>query len=139
MSDSVIKIAFDLDGVLVPDCDQIPFVKSLEDFYGLTMYMQPLFSPQGPYAIITARSAEHRSITWSWCNRHLEQLPNRLFHECLDETPGAYKERILNDNPSIQMYVESDIGIVKYLKQNVRTGCEIIHYSDYISHHFMRV
>ncbi len=138
MSDSVIKIAYDLDGVLVPDCDHIPFVKSLDDFYGLTMYMRPLFNPQRKFAIITARPAEHRSITWTWCNRHLGELPERLFHECLDETPGAYKAKILNENPNIQTYVESDIGIVKYLKQNVSTGCEIIHFDDYIAQHFMR-
>lgn len=133
------KIAFDLDGVLVPDCDHIPFVKSLDDFYGLTMYMKPLFSPQGSYAIITARPAEYRSITWTWCNRHLLDLPSRLYHECVDETPGAYKARILNSNTDIQTYVESDIGIVEYLRRNVTTGCEIIHFDDYIANHFMRV
>jgi len=138
VSDSVIKIAYDLDGVLVPDCDQIPFIKSLDDFYGLTMYMRPLFNPQGLFAIITARPAEHRSITWTWCNRHLADLPERLFHECLDETPGSYKAKILNENPNIQTYVESDIGIVKYLKQNVSTGCDIIHFDEYIAQHFMR-
>ena len=138
MSDSVIKIAFDLDGVLVPDCDQIPFIKSLDDFYGLTMYMKPLFNPSGPYAIITARPASHRSTTWTWCNRHLIELPNRLFHECLDETPGAYKEKILNDNPNIQTYVESDEGIVKYLRNNVKTGCEIIFFDEYISNLFRK-
>lgn len=133
------KIAFDLDGVLVPDCDHIPYINSIDDFYGLTMYMKPLFNPQGSYAIITARPAEHRSTTWTWCNRHLEELPSRLFHECTDETPGAYKARILNSNTDIQTYVESDIGIVEYLRRNVTTGCEIIHFDDYIAKHFMRV
>lgn len=136
--DTVIKVAFDLDGVLVPDCDHIPFIKSLDDFYGLTMYMQPLFHPQGSYAIITARPAEHRSTTWTWCNRHLEELPARLFHEIIDETPGAYKARILNEHPDIQYYVESDLGIVKYLQQHVTTGCKIVHFSDYIGQQFMR-
>jgi len=134
----VIKIAFDLDGVLVPDCDQIPFIKGIEEFYGLTMYMKPLFNPRTPYAIITARPAEYRSITWTWCNRHLTDLPERLFHECLEETPGAYKAHILNENPNIQTYVESDEGIVKYLKQNVKTGCEIIFFDEYISNLFAK-
>lgn len=136
--DSVIKIAYDLDGVLVPDCDHIPFIKSLDDFYGLTMYMKPLFNPQGSYAIITARPAEYRSATWTWCNRHLEELPERLFHECLDETPGAYKARILKENANIQMYVESDEGIVKYLRNNVDTGCEIVFFDDYLSQLFRK-
>ena len=136
--DSVIKIAYDLDGVLVPDCDHIPFIKSLDDFYGLTMYMKPLFNPKDVFAIITARPARHRSITWTWCNRHLSDLPERLFHECLDETPGAYKTNILNDNANIQTYIESDIGIVKYLRDNVTTGCEIIHFDEFLATHFMR-
>lgn len=134
----MIKIAYDLDGVLVPDCDQIPFIESIDDFYGLTMYMKPLFSPQGSYAIITARPAEHRSTTWTWCNKYLSDLPTRLHHECTDETPGAYKARILNSNADIQTYVESDEGIVKYLRHNVTTGCAIIHFDEYIAQHFMR-
>lgn len=136
--DSVIKIAYDLDGVLVPDCDHIPFIKTLDDFYGLTMYMKPLFNPKGSYAIITARSAEYRSITWTWCNKYLTDVPSQLHHECVDETPGEYKARILNSNTDIQTYVESDEGIVKYLRQHVTTGCDIIHFDDYLSQQFSK-
>lgn len=134
-----LQIAFDLDGVLVPDCDHIPYIDdSLEAFYGLTMYMRPIFNPIGDYAIITARPAEYRSITWTWCNKYLFPLPVRLFHERTNETGGGYKANILNANPSIQTYVESDEGIVKYLTANVKTGCEIIHLDEYLANHFLR-
>lgn len=137
--DIVTKIAFDLDGVLVPDCDHIPNIASLDAFYSLTEYMRPLFYPEGEYAIITARPAEYRSSTWTWCNKYLYPLPTRLHHECTDETPGAYKARMLNSDANIQTYVESDEGIVAYLKQNVTTGCKIIHFGEYITQEFMRV
>jgi hypothetical protein len=136
--DSVIKIAYDLDGVLVPDCDHIPSIKSIDEFYALTEYMKPIFNPEGEYAIITARHAQHRSSTWTWCNKYLFPLPARLHHECTDETPGSYKAGILNTNPDIQTYVESDEGIVNYLRHNVTTGCEIIHFDEYLAHHFIR-
>lgn len=134
------KIAYDLDGVLVPDCDHIPRIGSIDEFYALTEYMRPIFNPEGDYGIITARPAEYRSSTWTWCNKYLFPLPVRLHHECTDdETPGSYKARILNDNAEIQTYVESDEGIVKYLRNNVTTGCTIIHFDEYLAQHFMRV
>ncbi len=131
-------IAFDLDGVLVPDCDQIPFIDGVEDFYGLTMYMRPIFNPEGDYTIITARPAEFRNITWTWCNKYLFPLPTTLYHERTDETGGGYKEKILNANPNIQTYVESDEGIVSYLRKNVTTGCTIIHFDQYLANHFIK-
>jgi hypothetical protein len=126
------KFAFDLDGVLVPDCDQIPSIGGLDEFYSLANYMIPLFNPQGAYQIITARDAEYRSVTWAWCEKYLDPLPERLHHERLQQTGSQYKADILNGDPTITHYVESDIGIVEYLKKNVVTGCEIIHFSTYL-------
>lgn len=135
------KIAFDLDGVLVPDFDQIPSLGGLKEFYSMTMYIRPLFKPQGDYAIITARNSEYRSVTESWCKKYLNPLPKTLFHEKEDLIGNAfaYKQKVLNDNPSIQTYVESDIDIVKYLAENVVTGCKIIHFSEYVQTHLLRV
>jgi len=132
------QIAFDLDGVLVPDCDDIPNIGGLDEFYALTTYMRPIFEPQGEYAIITARPARHRAITVGWCQKYLDPFPTQIYHECLDQTAGAYKESILNKNIHIQTYVESDIGIVQYLRTNVKTGCKIIHFSEYLGKEFMR-
>ncbi len=132
------KIAFDLDGVLVPDCEEIPNLGGLDEFYALTHYMRPLFSPAGEYAIITARHAKYRAVTVGWCQTWLDPFPTQIFHECLNETAGAYKEHVLNNHPYIQTYVESDIGIVNYLRNNVKTGCKIIHFSEYIEQEFYR-
>jgi hypothetical protein len=98
--------------------------------------MIPLFNPQGSYQIITARPAEYRSVTCAWCQKYLMPLPERLHHERVDQTGGQYKASILNNDPSITHYVESDIGIVEYLKKAVVTGCEIIHFSKYLEKQF---
>lgn len=134
----MIKIAYDLDGVLIPDCDEFPNLGGLDQFYALTTYMRPIFYPQGEFAIITARPAEYRAVTMEWCNKYLWPKPSRLFHELTVETPGAYKAEVLNKNTDIQTYVESDEGIVKYLKCNVTTGCNIIHFSEFLEQHYMR-
>lgn len=132
------NIAFDLDGVLLPDCEEIPNLGGLDEFYALTHYMRPIFEPQGEYAIITARHAKYRPVTVAWCQTYLDPFPTQIFHECLDETPGAYKADILNKHDYIRTYVESDVGIVKYLRDNVKTGCLIVHFSEFIAQKFYR-
>lgn len=131
------KIAFDLDGVLIPDCDEFPNVGGLDEFYALTMYMRPIFVPQGKYAIITARPAQYRPVTIEWCRKYLEDMPT-LHHESVDQTPGEYKAEVLNKHIEIELYVESDEGIVKYLRKHVTTGCKIIHFSEFLETSFMR-
>ncbi len=130
------KVAFDLDGVLVPDFDKIPNLGGLDEFYAMTTYINPIFIPNGDYYIITARPAQYRPITWAWCEKYLDPMPKQLFHERNQETSGKYKSTILNENLDISFYIESDPGIVSYLKKNVRSDCEIIHLSDYLSNHF---
>ena len=131
-------IAYDLDGVLIPDCDKFPNIGGLDEFYTMATNIIPIFNPQGEYLIITARPAEFRSVTYSWCVKYLNPMPVRLHHERLtyQSTAGKYKADILNSNPDITKYIESDPGIVHYLKNNVTTGCEIIHFSSYLETHF---
>ena len=133
------QIAFDLDGVLVPDFDQLPMIGGLDEFYHMSTYIRPIFAPQGDYSIITARPAEYRSLTWQWCEKYLYPMPVKLFHERTSETGGAYKANVLNNNKQIQTYVESDPGIVAYLKKHVTTGCEIVHFEYFLQRQFMRV
>ena len=129
-------IAYDLDGVLVPDFDKIPGLGGLAEFYAMTTYIRPIFTPQGEYAIITARNAEFRTDTWTWCNKYLSNLPVKLYHEIKGQTPPEYKAALLNTLPDIQVYVESDKEIVEYLRSNVTTGCKIIHFSEYLEKEF---
>jgi hypothetical protein len=125
-------VAFDLDGVLVPDFDKIPDLGGLDEFYAMTTYIRPLFRPENEYYILTARPAEYRPITWSWCEKYLDPLPKRLFHERNNQTAGSYKSSILNQNTEIKLYVESDPGIVSFLIKNVRSDCDILHFEDYL-------
>jgi hypothetical protein len=126
------KVAFDLDGVLVPDFDKIPNLGGLDEFYSMSTYIQPIFKPTGEYYILTARPAQYRPLTWEWCQKYLDPLPKILFHERSNETSGKYKSKILNENTDISIYIESDPGIVSYLKKNVRSDCEIVHFNDYL-------
>lgn len=126
------QIAFDLDGVFIPDCDQFPNIGGLDEFYALTSYMRPIFCPVVDYNIITARPARYRAVTHSWCEKYLTIKPIRLYHELTTETPEEYKAHVLNNNTDIHMYVESDPKIVSYLRDNVKTKCLIVHFSEYL-------
>lgn len=125
----MITIAYDLDGVLIPDCNDIPFLGGLEEFYTLAFYMRPLFIPQGEYSIITARSPTYKALTNKWVDKHLTNLPKTIFHNIQDITPEEYKADVIN-NEQIAVYVESDLSIVNYLKIN--TSANIIYFSEFI-------
>ena len=129
---TLLLTAFDIDGVLVPDCDHFPNIGGLDEFYALTSKMVPIFTPSTDYILITARHAKYRATTWAWCKEYMDPLPIQLFHECTDETAGDYKAKVLNANPSIKRYIESDLSIVTYLRKNVTTGCEIIHFESFM-------
>lgn len=127
------NIAYDLDGVFIPDCDRVPNLGGLDSFYELTMYMRPIFEPVGDYDIITARNYKYQITTQSWCNKHLTNQPKILYHDCMDETPSEYKARILNENPNIQLYIESEPSIVDDLSNTVTTGCRIVLFKHFIA------
>jgi hypothetical protein len=127
------NIAYDLDGVMVPDCDRLPFVKGLDEFYQLMGHVRPIFNPQGSYSIITARAAMYRANTVEWYNTYLSPKPVQLFHEIdEDETPEQYKVRVLNSHPEITIYIESEPYIVDYLRQHVTTGCTIVLFREFV-------
>ena len=119
------KIAFDLDGVFIPDCLTIPNVGGLTEFYALTYYMRPVFKPGGEWSIITARNAKYRAQTMAWIDEHFENKPVRVWHELVDQTPEQYKAEVINQN-GIEFYIESDMNIVQYLMDN--TQAQIAHF-----------
>ncbi len=127
------KIAFDLDGVFISDCDQMPQIGGLTEFYALAYHMRPLFKPSGDWNIVTGRDPKYRAQTMSWIDNHFENKPKRVWHEIGDtQSPEEYKAEIINQN-NIDFFVESDLKQVKYLKQNVSDRCTVIHFSDFIS------
>jgi hypothetical protein len=127
------KIAYDLDGVFIPDCDQFPNIGGLDDFYALTYYMRPMFKPEGEWSIITARNSKYRFNTMDWVNNHFDNRPSRVWHEIGDMAPGQYKAEVINQN-GIEFYIESDPGIVEYLSNN--TQAIIIHFDKFCSQNF---
>lgn len=127
------KIAYDLDGVFIPDCDRIPNLGGLKEFYQLSMFMRPIFTPDHEYDVITARHINYKSVTIDWITKYFVRLPNTIFHECEADNPEVYKAHVLNENPDIQLYIESEPYIVDYLNNNVKTGCKIVLFKDFIN------
>lgn len=119
------KIAFDLDGVFVPDCLNIPNVGGLSEFYTLAYYMQPVFKPGGEWSIITARNAKYRAQTMAWIDKHFQNKPTRVWHELIDQSPEQYKAEVINQN-GIEIYIESDMDIVQYLMNH--TQARVMHF-----------
>ena len=134
------NIAYDLDGVMVPDCDRLPFVKGLDEFYQLMGHVRPIFNPQGEYSIITARNAEYRDRTVEWYNQYLSPKPVRLFHEIAEgESPEQYKVRVLNSHPEITIYIESEPYIVDYIRQHVTTDCTIVLFREFVQQQISKI
>ena len=127
------KIAFDIDGVLVPDCDRFPNLGGLEEFYALTTCMRPLFKPRGEWYALTAREAQFRPYTMAWIRKYFTNAPIQLWHESDSTNPPEYKAEVINNN-SITTYIESDKVIVEYLRKY--TQADIIHFEDFCSRSF---
>jgi hypothetical protein len=127
------KIAFDIDGVLVPDCDKFPNLGGLDEFYAMTTCMRPLFKPMGEWYAITAREAQYRPYTIEWIRRHFTNKPMELWHESDSSNPPEYKAEVIIKH-GITKYIESDITIVEYLRKH--TQAEIIHFDEFCSKSF---
>lgn len=128
------KIAFDLDGVLIPDYNFIPGLTD-EEFYAQTMHAKPLFNPQYDFDIVTARFEEHRAMTEQWIQQ-MKTWPKNIF--MLDnrkETPAEFKFRIACQQ-NYQVYVESDPKIcieIKLLAETNNVKLQVIHYDTWVS------
>lgn len=127
------KIAFDIDGVLVPDCDKFPNLGGLGAFYALTTHMRPLFKPNGEWYALTARDAQYRHYTVDWINNYFTNKPLELWQESNGVNPPEYKAEVINKH-GITKYIESDYDIVEYLKKH--TQAEIIHFEEFCSRSF---
>jgi hypothetical protein len=125
--------AFDLDGVFIPDCDQIPDLGDHEAYLNLTMYMQPVFKPVGEWILLTGRPAEFESVTKSWLLKYFSNQPTMILHQRDPdkENNEEYKLRMIKEH-DIDVYIESDIKIVNHLKGNLDTDKKtIVHFSEF--------
>ena len=127
------KIAFDLDGVFISDCDRIPNLGDVEKFYHLTQFMRPIFRPQGEWSIITARPKRFKSLTVAWVEKYFTSNPPvAIYHDAVLETPAAYKAKVIIEH-GFTFFVESERSIVDELRLLVPSSCTIIHFDQYIA------
>lgn len=125
-------IAFDFDGVLIPDCERIPTLGGRDDFYKFTQFMRPMFQPKMDYCIITGRPYQYRTLTEDWCRLHLAKQPFKLFHSFKEDMNSfEYKADILNSNKYIKIFVESSAKSVE--KMRSLTDCKVLHFSEYFN------
>lgn len=128
------KIAFDLDGVLVPDYHHIPNL-SMQEFYLQTLYAKPLFNPVGEFDIVTARSAEYRTVTEQWVTQLATRPQTIIMKTDTNETAAEFKYRVCVEQ-GYTLYIESDPEIVDKMRNLVHTNnidCTIVYFSEYIS------
>jgi hypothetical protein len=125
-------VAFDLDGVFVPDI--MPKENSLEDMLRARYELAPIFTPTFEFAIITGRPKEDEKLTQAWIDRFFINKPYLLFHENSDFTkPTHYKLRVLEEFKDIHTFVESDIKQCEFLKNNLNRKINVILFSDFIN------
>lgn len=129
-----IMIAYDFDGVLIPDFNRVPNLGGLDEFYTMTQSVKPIFKPKGTWYIITGRDRSYLTQTASYIDKHFDNPPVALYQDRKRKEQKAweYKAQILNELPEIQYYIESDPRTVSYLKEHVTTGCKVIHFADYL-------
>ena len=125
--------AFDLDGVFIPDCDQIPDLGDHEDYMELTQYMQPVFKPVGEWILLTGRPGIYEAHTKSWLLKYFSNQPIMVLHsrDPSEEDNEQYKLRMIKEH-DIDVYIESDKKIVDFLKANLDLDKKtIVHFSEF--------
>jgi FMN phosphatase YigB (HAD superfamily) len=128
------KIAFDLDGVLVPDYHHIPSL-TMQEFYEQTLYAKPLFSPVGAFDVVTARSAEYRDITEQWINQLAIRPQTLIMKTDANESAAEFKYRICIEQ-GYTLYIESDPEIVQQMRKLANyhgVDIGVVHFAGFIA------
>jgi len=133
-----IRIAFDMDGVLLPDFHKIPHLND-DEFFEHTLYARPMFSPVGVFDVVTARTEDRRPVTLEWL-KQLSTPPQNLFMKPVnsDETPAEYKYRKCIEE-GYKIFVESEPSIVLEMREMAlidNTDLMVIHFSGFVSRGF---
>jgi hypothetical protein len=127
-------IAFDLDGVLIPDFNWIPDL-SHQEFYQHTAYARPLLNPQFAFDVITARAMEHWEITWQWLQQ-LQRPPENLYMNSRGLPAAEFKYQQLRQG-NYQVYVESDVTICAairelYARAGEEPNVKVLHFDEFV-------
>jgi hypothetical protein len=129
------KIAFDMDGVLLPDYNIIPNLTQ-SDFYGETVYAKPLINPDYDFDVVTARDEKWRSITETWL-KQMSTYPKNVFLKDTgsNESPAEYKFRIAQQE-GYTVFVESDWAVCVEMNQLIEknnSNLHVIHFDSWIN------
>ena len=139
MTNKVVLIGFDMDGVLLPDHHYIEEMLD-DDFFTLLLKEKPMFNPTYEFDVVTARPEKFRALTEKWLLQ-MKNQPNKLFMKetSLEEESNAeYKFRIANQQ-KYTMYVESDIQIcydMLKLVKKINSPLRIIHFDSWVQGSF---
>jgi hypothetical protein len=126
-------IAFDLDGVFVPDL-KWDESKHTHLLYFRHNHMYPIFTPIGEYSIITGRPFGDREETMKWIEGFFDNKPKAVYHDNNDfSLAKEYKEKVLSEHLEITMFIESDIEQVLYLRKSRLVKAEIIHFKEFVA------
>lgn len=129
---SNIKIAFDMDGVFLPDYHHMPGLTE-QEFFMQTLFAKPMIDPWYDYIVITGRVERWRNVTERWFNQ-VQNPPKAIYmRPNTDERAVEFKARILNSMPDIKTYVESDWEICKYLDKHCLDKLRVLHFSAFTS------
>lgn len=126
-------IAYDFDGVFIPDCDEI-YIDGLDqtEFLSKVAYaMRPIFMPQQPYTVITSRHSDFTTLTMSWFLKHMgRNLPAAIYHSNANlAEPWLYKAEVINQL-RLPIYIESSWETVEQLR--VLTAANIIWFPQFV-------
>lgn len=116
---------FDLDGVLCPEFRWMDG-ETPESILSCTLTLCAIFQPTAPYCIVTGRT--NKDITHRWIEANLLVQPLHIYVNETNMDPATFKASILNRNDSIDVFVESSIVQVEYLRAH--TQCDIYHIDD---------
>jgi uncharacterized HAD superfamily protein len=138
VTNKVILIGFDMDGVLLPDHHYIEDMLD-DQFFELLLKEIPLFNPTYDFDVVTARPEKFRPLTEKWLLQMTKQ-PNKLFMKetSLEETNAEYKFRIASQE-RYTIYVESDLQIchdMLKLVQKTNSALRIIHFGSWVQGSF---
>ena len=128
-------LAFDLDGVFIPDLDMAEYTD--ESFQVVWRHLKPIFVPKEPIIIITARKLSMQDFTMAWLQKHQFCVEEIHFvigdvEDFRPEVLASHKCRVLNSMyDRVEAYIESDLEIVRLLQQ-YGLPFPIVHFGSHI-------
>ena len=125
-------IAYDLDGVFVPDYHPDSGL-SLEEYLRVRYELPPLFEPHASkdYLIITGRPVEDKDQTEAWIDKFFNHPPLQLIIGTgapVLRLSIKFKSEMIKAH-GISVYIESDIRQVRELSV-LHPGCTIKHFQS---------